>query len=189
VAICGIKVQLRKNEQTYTRCFETQSKKEMFSLLPKKSLCVSSCFRGDFMHKSSLRTYSSAVEHLTADQEVTGSIPVGSFVRFFSSFCPLQSILMMGFIPLVFLLFLSYSSSSYVSKHSTPILTCQDAPLNTFPFCNSSLSPIDRATDLVSRMVLQEKYDQLLTAAPSIPRLGVQAVIGLKDFMGLLRLE
>ncbi len=43
----------------------------------------------------------------------------------------------------------------------------------TFPFQNSSLSTEERVNDLVSRMTLQEKADQLLYTAPAIPRLGI----------------
>jgi beta-glucosidase len=43
------------------------------------------------------------------------------------------------------------------------------------PFRNTSLSVEERVNDLVSRMTLQEKTDQLLYTAPAIPRLGVPA--------------
>ncbi|KAJ7946159.1 Beta-D-xylosidase-like protein [Quillaja saponaria] len=44
-----------------------------------------------------------------------------------------------------------------------------------FPFCNTSLSYEDRAKDLVSRLTLQEKVQQLVNAAAGISRLGVPA--------------
>lgn len=44
-----------------------------------------------------------------------------------------------------------------------------------FPFRNPALSFDERVNDLVSRMTLQEKADQLLYTAPAIPRLGVPA--------------
>ena len=44
-----------------------------------------------------------------------------------------------------------------------------------FPFRNPSLSVDQRVNDLVSRMTLKEKADQLLYTAPAIPRLGVPA--------------
>jgi beta-glucosidase len=44
-----------------------------------------------------------------------------------------------------------------------------------FPFRNSALSVEERVNDLVSRMTLQEKADQLLYTAPAIPRLGIPA--------------
>ncbi len=44
-----------------------------------------------------------------------------------------------------------------------------------FPFQNISLSIEERVTDLVSRMTLKEKADQLLYTAPAIPRLGIPA--------------
>jgi beta-glucosidase len=46
-----------------------------------------------------------------------------------------------------------------------------------FPFWNPSLSLDERVNDLVSRMTLQEKADQLLYTAPAIPRLGVFLLI------------
>jgi len=50
-----------------------------------------------------------------------------------------------------------------------------DAQQNTYvyPFQNPSLSEEQRVNDLISRMTLQEKADQLLYTAPAIPRLGV----------------
>jgi len=46
-------------------------------------------------------------------------------------------------------------------------------PSSGFPFQNPSLPLDQRVNDLVSRMTLQEKADQLLYTAPAIPRLGV----------------
>jgi beta-glucosidase len=45
----------------------------------------------------------------------------------------------------------------------------------SFPFRNPSLSTEERVNDLVSRMTLQEKADQLLFTAPAIPRLSIPA--------------
>ncbi len=44
---------------------------------------------------------------------------------------------------------------------------------NSFPYRNTALSTEERVSDLVSRMTLQEKADQLLYTAPAIPRLGI----------------
>jgi len=46
-------------------------------------------------------------------------------------------------------------------------------PSGGFSFQNTSLSIEERVNDLVSRMTLQEKADQLLYTAPAIPRLNV----------------
>ncbi|HLN20668.1 MAG TPA: glycoside hydrolase family 3 C-terminal domain-containing protein, partial [Bacteroidales bacterium] len=46
---------------------------------------------------------------------------------------------------------------------------------NQFPFRNPQLPLEERVNDLVSRMTLQEKLDQLVYTAPAIPRLGVPA--------------
>jgi beta-glucosidase len=48
-------------------------------------------------------------------------------------------------------------------------------PVYKYAFQNPSLSTEDRVADLVSRMSLQEKADQLLYTAPAIPRFGVPA--------------
>ncbi|HOW10392.1 MAG TPA: glycoside hydrolase family 3 C-terminal domain-containing protein [Bacteroidales bacterium] len=42
-----------------------------------------------------------------------------------------------------------------------------------YPFRNPSLAVEDRVADLISRMTLKEKADQLLYTAPAIPRLGI----------------
>jgi beta-glucosidase len=68
---------------------------------------------------------------------------------------------------LSFTLILSLSLLTFVSK-------AQQVPY-PFPFRNPSLPLEERVTDLVSRMTLQEKADQLLYTAPSIPRLGIPA--------------
>jgi beta-glucosidase len=46
---------------------------------------------------------------------------------------------------------------------------------NEFPFRNPSLALEERVNDLVSRMTLKEKADQLVYTAPAIPRLGIPA--------------
>jgi len=45
----------------------------------------------------------------------------------------------------------------------------------SFPFQDPSLNEEQRVNDLVSRMTLKEKADQLLYTAPAIPRLGIPA--------------
>jgi beta-glucosidase len=55
------------------------------------------------------------------------------------------------------------------------VITSLQAQQNqtSFPFRNPSLPLDERVNDLVSRMTLQEKADQLLYTAPAIPRLGI----------------
>lgn len=53
-------------------------------------------------------------------------------------------------------------------------ISAQQIP-DFLPFRNPSLSEEERVNDLVSRMTLQEKADQLLYTAPAIPRLGIPA--------------
>nr|AJP06250.1 BXL1 [Pinus tabuliformis] len=45
--------------------------------------------------------------------------------------------------------------------------------LNSFPFCNTSLPIGDRVKDLVGRLTLQEKVQQLVDQTTAIPRLGI----------------
>ena len=44
-----------------------------------------------------------------------------------------------------------------------------------FPFCNASLSDEDRVTDLIARLTVPEKIEQLVNTAASVPRLGIPA--------------
>lgn len=46
---------------------------------------------------------------------------------------------------------------------------------NEFPFMNLSLSFETRVNDLVSRMTLGEKINQMMNAVPAIPRLNIPA--------------
>lgn len=50
-----------------------------------------------------------------------------------------------------------------------------DHKTSNYPFCNTSLTYSERAKDLVSRLTLQEKVQQLVNTASGIPRLGVPA--------------
>ncbi|KAA8545777.1 hypothetical protein F0562_020772 [Nyssa sinensis] len=72
--------------------------------------------------------------------------------------------------PLLFSLLLA-------TPHSTQQYACNKNDPNTssFSFCNTSLSYTDRAKDLVSRLTLQEKVQQLVNKATGISRLGVPA--------------
>jgi beta-glucosidase len=56
---------------------------------------------------------------------------------------------------------------------SGALITRAQQNVNSFPFRNPSLSIEDRVNDLVSRMTLKEKADQLVYTAPAIPRLGI----------------
>ncbi len=55
---------------------------------------------------------------------------------------------------------------------SNLLLSAQQAAYS-FPFQNPALSEEQRVNDLISRMTLKEKADQLLYTAPAIPRLGI----------------
>jgi beta-glucosidase len=67
--------------------------------------------------------------------------------------------------------FISLFLSLQLSGTMSPAQQVSD----TYPFRNPSLPVEVRVNDLVSRMTLQEKADQLLYTAPAIPRLGVPA--------------
>lgn len=64
-----------------------------------------------------------------------------------------------------------------------PNTACSFGINSNAPFCDPSLPTAARARDLVSKMTLDEKVDQLLSEAPAIPRLG----IGRYQYWGPLR--
>ena len=61
-----------------------------------------------------------------------------------------------------------------VIRSSTRSVDCDSLPQANYPFCNTSLSPEDRATDLVSRLTDDELYSQCAANAKAIPRLGIK---------------
>ena len=71
------------------------------------------------------------------------------------------------------LLFLPFGIIS--AAFPVPSVDCQSQPQANLPFCNPNLSPQDRATDLVSRLSLDELIDQTSSIAPAISRLGINA--------------
>ena len=68
---------------------------------------------------------------------------------------------------LFFLLIIILSAESFFSS--------AQQSSSSFAFRNPSLPVEERVNDLVTRMTLQEKADQLLYTAPAIPRLGIPA--------------
>ncbi|KAI3953588.1 hypothetical protein MKW92_017876 [Papaver armeniacum] len=52
---------------------------------------------------------------------------------------------------------------------------CTSEAVRNLPFCNTSLAHKDRANDLVARLTLQEKVQQLVNKAFGVSRLGVPA--------------
>jgi beta-glucosidase len=69
------------------------------------------------------------------------------------------------------LLFLTLTLFFYTTCH----LVLSQEPAYNYPFQNPANPIEERVADLVSRMTLQEKTDQLLYSAPAIPRLGIPA--------------
>ena len=55
----------------------------------------------------------------------------------------------------------------------SPLLFCRFAQAQQAPYLDTKLSPAERAHDLVGRMTLEEKADQLEDWATAIPRLGI----------------
>ncbi|XP_015885558.3 probable beta-D-xylosidase 7 isoform X1 [Ziziphus jujuba] len=74
-----------------------------------------------------------------------------------------------------FLLLLSHGDSA--TESSRPPFACDTAnPITkTLPFCNMQLPITMRVWDLISRLTLDEKIDQLVNTAAAIPRLGIPA--------------
>lgn len=60
-----------------------------------------------------------------------------------------------------------------VNFFTTCYLASAQQHVYKYAFQNPALSTEERVVDLVSRMTLQEKADQLLYTAPAIPRLGI----------------
>ena len=65
------------------------------------------------------------------------------------------------------------TSDSALTADSESNTETEDAAYD-FPFMNPDLSPEERATDLVSRMTLEEKAAQMYDKASAIPRLGIR---------------
>ena len=56
-----------------------------------------------------------------------------------------------------------------------PNVDCRSEPQSAYAFCNPELSPSARATDLVSRLSVEEVMEQTSFNSPAIPRLGINA--------------
>ncbi|KAG6422973.1 hypothetical protein SASPL_113356 [Salvia splendens] len=78
-------------------------------------------------------------------------------------------------LPLFIIVILLYTNSA--QSDATPPFSCDPSTpsTNSLPFCNASLAVAARAKDLVSRLTLDEKVQQLVNNAPSVPRLNVSA--------------
>ena len=63
-----------------------------------------------------------------------------------------------------------------ITSSCAAALTCSDAPLRAFPYCNTSLPVDERVADLLSRMTSDEKASILDAGVPGIPRLGVPSM-------------
>lgn len=63
--------------------------------------------------------------------------------------------------------------SGFATCTATKIPYACAAPLDGFPFCDVHLPIADRVLDLVSRLTLEEKVEQLVNGAANISRLGI----------------
>ncbi|XP_027093239.1 probable beta-D-xylosidase 7 [Coffea arabica] len=66
---------------------------------------------------------------------------------------------------------------SRTESTQAPLFSCDSSnPLTkSYPFCNTTLAVNERVEDLVSRLTLDEKIEQLENSAPAIPRLNISA--------------
>ncbi|MGQ9800646.1 MAG: glycoside hydrolase family 3 C-terminal domain-containing protein [Candidatus Saccharicenans sp.] len=80
------------------------------------------------------------------------------------------------FLPLLALIFLSLIiGSGFIGAADDQKMgsLSKKSELNKLPFLNPELTPEQRATDLVTRLTLEEKIGQLMNNAPAIDRLGI----------------
>eukprot|EP01084_Bolivina_argentea_P243365 408007_1 len=67
----------------------------------------------------------------------------------------------------------SNNQSLCVTAAYYPIKNCSDSPFNTYPYCNQNLDINTRVNDLINRMTIYEKIDNLAGSNNGIPRLGI----------------
>ncbi|XP_074576683.1 beta-xylosidase/alpha-L-arabinofuranosidase 1-like [Curcuma longa] len=80
--------------------------------------------------------------------------------------------------PLLLLLLLSLLCFSHDCDAQAPVFACDvvaDSSLAAFPFCNTTLDPLSRAQDLVSRLTLTEKINFLGHQTVEVPHLRIPA--------------
>lgn len=59
--------------------------------------------------------------------------------------------------------------------HGEPMFPCDSRTPNaaSYPFCSTALPIKDRVNDLIGRLTLEEKIQQLVSKAGGVPRLGI----------------
>jgi beta-glucosidase len=62
-----------------------------------------------------------------------------------------------------------------ISLDPVPSVDCKSSPQSKYPFCDPSRSPEDRASDLISRLSIEQMIAQTSSIAPAIPELGINA--------------
>lgn len=66
-----------------------------------------------------------------------------------------------------------YSFNQSLCLDAGTAINCTVEPYSTYPYCNVTLDAETRAKDLVSRMTLAEKVENMQNNNPGVPRLGV----------------
>jgi len=70
---------------------------------------------------------------------------------------------------------LTFAQTPTANQPAPPAPDASASALANAPFRNPLLPIAERVDDLISRMTLQEKVEQIMHAAPAIPRLGIPA--------------
>jgi hypothetical protein len=69
-----------------------------------------------------------------------------------------------------------YEKPASVADYKLEYACDPDGPPDLlFPFCNTSLADEERVTDLISRLTIFEKIEQLINTAANVSRLGIPA--------------
>ena len=76
---------------------------------------------------------------------------------------------------IVFFLFIvAFTACTACSFRPSSSVSCDGVPQISYPFCDAKLTPEARATDLVSRLTVEELLSQANARAGSIDRLGIK---------------
>ena len=64
----------------------------------------------------------------------------------------------------------------FIQAHgsSVPSVDCQSSPQSSYPYCDPHKTPQERASDLVSRLTVDQLIQQTSSIAPAIPELGIK---------------
>jgi len=68
---------------------------------------------------------------------------------------------------------LTLASDPTLCVDAGTVAHCTDAPYSGYAYCNTSLTPAERAADAASRLVIDEMAQLLANGNPGVPRLGL----------------